>query len=807
MGALLSRKGITMSFSEKTIRTLEFDKICSMLEEHAETEGAKIMARNLRPTEDTYTVLRRLRRTTDARKLADAKGAPSFGRIRDISSACERAEKGAILSPRELLDCAGVLRTARVLQDYHTGNHPFDTVLDEVFDRLIPDRKLEDRITRAIPAEDMVADEASPLLADIRRKIRNENAKIKETLQKLISGQSKYLQENIVTMRGGRYVIPVKAECKAEVKGLIHDTSSSGSTIFIEPMAVVDANNEIRILHTKEEREIERILAELSAAVGAVSDALWLNYKNINELAFVFACGELSAQMRGVAPMISGDRAVNLVGARHPLIDRDKVVPITISLGESFDTLVITGPNTGGKTVSLKTIGLFALMVQSGLHIPCEEESCICTYDNILVDLGDEQSIEQSLSTFSSHMVNIVSIMEQVGERSLVLFDELGGGTDPVEGAALAVAIIESVRSAGACCVATTHYAELKAYALDTDGVCNSSCEFDIETLRPTYRLIIGTPGRSNAFAISRKLGLDSAIIDRANALVASDNRRFETVVEKLENARVEAERNREEMAKQRAEYEQFKREAEAALKKRLSGVDNEVAKAKEEASRIIQSAKITANYVYEQLEELKKKKESDDFAREYERTRRELRGQLDEADDRIDPVVENTNEDYTLPRALRKGDSVEIVNIGKQGFLETDPDKNGTVTVRVGIMSTKTNIKNLRLVEEASTLTDKNGKKIGTSSFVPTLTKTFKAELDIRGETGDDGWFILDKYLDDALLVKVASVRIIHGKGTGLLRKHIWNMLKKDRRVASYRMGAFGEGDAGVTIIELKIK
>ena len=383
-----------MSFSEKTIRTLEFDKICAMLEEHASTEGAKVMARNLRPSDDTYTVLRRLRRTTDARRLADAKGAPSFGRIRDISSACERAEKGAILSPRELLDCANVLRTARILQDYHTGNHPFDTVLDEVFDRLITDRKLEERITRAIPAEDMIADEASPLLADIRRKIRNENAKIKETLQKLISGNSRYLQEAIVTMRGGRYVIPVKAECKAEVKGLIHDTSATGATIFIEPMAVVDANNEIRILHTKEEREIERILAELSSAVGDVSDALWLDYKNINELAFVFACGELSASMRGVAPMISGDRAVNLVGARHPLIDKDKVVPITISLGDSFDTLVITGPNTGGKTVSLKTIGLFALMVQSGLHIPCEEESCICTYDTILVDLGDEQSIE-----------------------------------------------------------------------------------------------------------------------------------------------------------------------------------------------------------------------------------------------------------------------------------------------------------------------------------------------------------------------------------------------------------------------------
>ena len=341
-----------MSFSEKTIRTLEFDKICAMLEAVCETEGARALARNLRPSEDTHTVLRRLRRTTDARRLADAKGAPSFGRVRDISAACERAEKGAILSPRELLDCAGVLRTARGLQDYHLGNHPFETVLDEVFERLIVDRRVEDRITRAIPAEDMIADEASPLLSDIRRKIRNENAKIKETLQKLISGNARYLQENIVTMRGGRYVIPGKAECKAEVKGLIHDTSSTGATIFIEPMAVVDANNEIRMLQTREEREIERILAELSAAVGEIADALWLDYRNINDLAFAFACGELSAQMRAVAPVISGDRSVNLMEARHPLIDKDRVVPINISLGESFDTLVITGPNTGGKTVS-----------------------------------------------------------------------------------------------------------------------------------------------------------------------------------------------------------------------------------------------------------------------------------------------------------------------------------------------------------------------------------------------------------------------------------------------------------------------
>ena len=690
-----------MSFSDKTLRTLEFDKICAMLEERAATEGAQIMARNLRPSEDTYTVLRRLRRTTDARRLADAKGAPSFGHIRDVSSACERAEKGAVLSPRELLDCANVLRTARILQDYHTGNHPFDTVLDEVFDRLIPNRSLEERIHRALPAEDMIADEASPLLADIRRKIRNENAKIKETLQKLISSNARYLQESIVTMRGGRYVIPVKAECKAEVKGLIHDTSSTGATIFIEPMAVVDANNEIRILHTKEDREIERILSELSAAVGDVSDALWLNYKNINELAFVFACGELSSQMRGVAPMISGDRAVHLVGARHPLIDKDKVVPITLSLGDSFDTLVITGPNTGGKTVSLKTIGLFALMTQAGLHVPCEEDSCICIYDSILVDLGDEQSIEQSLSTFSSHMVNIVSIMDQVGERSLVLFDELGGGTDPVEGAALAVSIIESVREAGACCVATTHYAELKAYALDTPGVCNASCEFDVETLKPTYKLIIGAPGKSNAFAISEKLGLSPAVIDRARALVSSENKSFESVIEQLENSRVQMEKEREEARRLREEYERFKNESERKIRERLSGVEKEAEAARKKAAAMVQSAKASCDFIYEQMEKMKKAQEAAQAAAELEAARRAVRDHLRTTGDIFDPIeVKEEDDGYVLPRPLRKGDKVRITTIHKEGVVTEDP-KGNLVAVQAGVVRTKARLEDLRLIEE----------------------------------------------------------------------------------------------------------
>ncbi len=802
-----------MSISEKTIRTLEFDKICSILETYCETEGAAFMARNLRPTDDTYTVLRRQRRTTDARRLADIKGAPSFGRIRDVSSACDRAGKGSVLSPRDLLDCANVLRTARTLQDYHLGNHPFDTVLDEVFDRLIPNRPLEERIRRAIPAEDIIADEASPLLADIRRKIRNENAKIKETLQKLISGNAKYLQENIVTMRGGRYVIPVKAECKSEVKGLIHDTSSTGATIFIEPMAVVDANNEIRMLETKEEREIERILAELSAAVGEVSDALWLNYRNINDLAFAFACGELSAQMKAVSPTISGDRSVDLMEARHPLIDKDAVVPINISLGGDFDTLVITGPNTGGKTVSLKTVGLFALMTQSGLHIPVKEGSSICTYDRILVDLGDEQSIEQSLSTFSSHMVNIVTIMREVGPRSLVLFDELGGGTDPVEGAALAVAIIESVREAGACCVATTHYAELKAYALDTPGVCNASCEFDVETLKPTYKLIIGAPGKSNAFAISEKLGLSPAIIERAKGMVSSDNKTFEGVIEQLEISRVQMEKERTEAQRLREEYERFKAEAEEKIRARVENAEREAENIRKKSAAMVQSAKASCDFLYEQMEKMRKAQESAKAAEELAAARRAVRDHLRTTGDIYDPIEADEPEEdggYVLPRPLHKGDKVRIVTIRKEGIVAEEPKPGAKlIAVRAGVVSTKARLEDLRLIEvdERGQPKKSASKSAGgvRSSVSVDRSNSFKSEIDLRGMTGEEAWLEVDKYLDSAIMYNIRSVYLIHGKGTGALKNALWKFLRGDKRIASFRIGKYGEGDGGVTVVELK--
>ena len=798
-----------MQKNDKNLFTLEFDKIREILASCAATEGAKQVAMSLVPTVrcDREEVETRLTRTTDARRLIDFKGHPSFGMVKDVEGACERAEKGATLSTRELLDIGNVLRTSRSLLDYIRTNKTFDTSLDEIFERLFTFRPVEDKIFRSIISEEMIADEASTTLADIRRKIRAESNRIKETLQKYIAGgsYSKYLQENIVTMRNGRYVVPVRVEHKNDVKGMIHDTSASGSTIFVEPAAVVDSNNEIRILETKEQHEIDRILAELSAEVATIAYSVRLNYQNITELAFVFACGTLSERMQAIAPKISEGRCVRLIRARHPLIDKDRVVPIDISLGGEYDTLIITGPNTGGKTVSLKTLGLFALMTQAGLHIPVEPQSDICLFDKILVDLGDEQSIEQSLSTFSSHMVNIVSILRKVGNRSLVLFDELGGGTDPVEGAALAVSIIESVREKGALCAATTHYSELKAYALDTDGVCNASCEFDVETLKPTYKLIIGAPGKSNAFAISLKLGVPESIVSRAKNYVSVENRQFEDVIRKLEESRVEMEKRREETEAMKAEYEKFRRESEAVIARRLKDAENELERARNQAVSMVQSAKASSEYIFEQLEKLQKQRESENLGSELERTRREVRQYVKSNDDKYNPVSEKKNDGYVLPRKLRKGDSVLIVNIGKQGVLLEDPDPSGNVQVQAGIIKTRTNIKNLRLVEEASTFTDRNNKKSNVSDIRKQVSRDTVDEIDLRGMTGDEAWLAVDKYLDEALLTGYHTVHLIHGKGTGALRNALWKDLKGDRRIKSFRIGQYGEGDGGVTVVELK--
>lgn len=795
-----------MSFSEKTLRSLEFDKICEMLASFAPTEGSKRMARMLMPFDDIDAVLLRQRRTTDAKRLCDAKGMPTFGGVKDVSESCERAEKGAILTPGELLAVAGVLRTSRSLLDYCHGNNLFDTVLDEIFDRLIPNRSLEEKITRSIISEELIADEASDTLANIRRQIRITNNKIKETLQKYIQGgtHSKYLQENIVTTRNGRYVIPVKAECKNEVKGLIHDTSSSGATIFVEPSAVVEANNELRVLESKEEHEIEKILSALSAAVSNYADAIWLNYRNITELAFAFAAAQMSYAINGSAPAITEEKIIHLKRARHPLIDRSKVVPIDVILGEGYDTMIITGPNTGGKTVTLKTLGLFTLMAQAGLHIPADEGSVISVCENVLVDIGDEQSIEQSLSTFSSHMVNIVSFMDKVGNRSLVLFDELGVGTDPVEGAALAVSIIDYVRGKGAMCAATTHYAELKAYALDTEGVCNASCEFDVETLKPTYKLIIGTPGKSNAFAISEKLGLSREIIDRAENYVSSDNRRFEDIIGQLESTRIEMEKKREETETMRADYERFKLESEKIIQKRLEESEKELNKARDKAASMVASAKASSDFIMEQMDKVRKARESERLGDELQSARRAVREHLKANSEKFDPVEKKKDENYVLPRKLKKGDEVIIMTLGSSATLLEDPDKSGNVRVQAGILQTRVNVKDLRLKEDEVTV-QSGDKKQKVSSYTVSRSTSFKDEIDLRGMTGDEAWLAVDKYFDEATLAGFRKVRLIHGKGTGALKVALWKFLKGDKRISSFRIGQYGEGDGGVTIVELK--
>ena len=794
-----------MNFTQKTLTTLEFDKICEMLADCAPTAGAQAMARRLTPSMDAVEVLRRQRRTTDARRLLETKGMPPFGTVIDVSDACERAVKGAVLSMREILDVGRLLRSARQVGEYAKANRTFETTLDEIFGRLLSNRHLEDSISRSIISEDMIADEASRELAEIRRKIRESNNRIKETLQHYISGSySKILQDNIVTMRNGRYVIPVKAECKNELKGLIHDTSSSGATIFVEPMAVVDANNELRMLHSKEEHEIERILYAFSSDISAASESLRLNYLNLTELAFLFTCAELSMRMGAVEPRISGDQTVELRRARHPLIDPKKVVPTNIRIGGEYDTLIITGPNTGGKTVTLKTVGLFALMTQAGLHIPCEPDSSICVFSRVLVDIGDEQSIEQSLSTFSSHMVNIVRVMEEVDETSLCLFDELGAGTDPVEGAALAIAIIESVRKVGALCMATTHYTELKTFALDTEGVQNASCEFDVATLKPTYRLMIGTPGKSNAFAISSKLGLPEEIINLAKENVNRDHQRFEEVIEQLEATRLEADRARDEAMQLKRDYEKLKNDAEKEIKSRFFEVERQIEQNRRQAQQMLDSARASSDFIFSQLEKAKKAEAEKRLTEELDEARRSVRRAIREGSEKIDPVEEKKDEKYVLPRDLKCGDKVYIVNIDKEGILLETPDKSGSVLVQAGILKTRTKLSNLQLIEEKPQIISGKQKK-NASEFHAKVNRDFRDAIDLRGMLGDEGWQAVDKYLDEALIANFGRVRLIHGKGTGALKNALWQHLKHDRRVASFRLGAYGEGDGGVTVVELK--
>ncbi|MBO5375143.1 MAG: endonuclease MutS2 [Clostridia bacterium] len=779
---------------EKSIRILEFDKILNMLASLAQTEGAKKRALALLPSSNYDTVKRRQKYTSDAKKMAGIKGAPSFGTMPEILDSIEKAEKNSILSPREILNVASVLHTTRGLIEYIHSDAIEKCDLTVFFEALVPNKQLESKIFKAIISEDLIADEASPALAEIRRKIRYQTNRIREVLQSYLTGESsKFLRDNIVTMRNGRYVLPVKNENKNEIKGLIHDTSGTGATLFIEPMAVVEANNELRTLMGEEQAEIDRILAEFSADIADFAMQLNNNYRNITEISFCFACAELSYKLNATEPKINDKKYIGLDRARHPLLDKQKVVPINVSLGKDYNMLVVTGPNTGGKTVTLKTLGLFSLMLQSGLQIPADNAD-MCIFDGVFADIGDEQSIEQSLSTFSGHILSVVNILNEVTENSLALFDELGAGTDPIEGAALAQSILETILSKKALCVATTHYAELKAFALNTKNVSNASCEFDINTLKPTYKLVIGAPGKSNAFLISQKLGVPDAVVSRAKELTTEDSKSFEAVIGKLEDARLELEKEKAKASRQRLEFEAFRDAAEKELKEKLSRAERDSEEMVKKAQQMVTGAKASVEYIFDKLDKIQKDQSN------YSDKKKEIRQKLSEADDIYNPI-EEIDDDYELPRPLKKGDIVILRNIGTEATLLEDPDKNGNVRVKSGIAQTRTNINNLMLVTEKKVKEQRSDSKTTTKI----ISNTFSISLDVRGKNVEEAWIDVDKYLDEAVLHGVKSVTIVHGKGTGLLRKGLWEFFRKDKRVKKYRNGEYGEGDFGVTVIELK--
>ena len=780
----------------KAIKTLEFDKILGILTSYCQIEAAHSAILEIAPSVSAEEIKRKLKETSEAKLLIQTKSTPSFAGVRDITSHLERAEKGSCLSMKELLDIASLLKTCASLEVYFSTSAK-DCLLSSYIRRIHENKFLEEKISRCIVSEDIMADTASDTLYEIRRKIKNAAGKVKEVLSRYISGDSKYLQENIVTTRNGRYVIPVKAEYKNEIKGLVHDASASGATVFIEPMGVVEANNELRTLEAQEKVEIERILYELTADATRFSADLNESFKAICDICVIFAKAEFSLSYNCCEPVINNDRYLRLNEARHPLLDRSKVVPTNIYLGKSFTTLVITGPNTGGKTVTLKTIGLLSLMAQSGLHIPANDGSTLPVFDGILADIGDEQSIEQSLSTFSAHMVNIVDILTRYSANSLVLFDELGAGTDPIEGAALAQTILETITERGALCAATTHYAELKAYALDAKNVTNASCEFDIKTLKPTYRLMIGMPGRSNAFAIARKLGLSEGIINRANSKINKEARSFEGLIGKLEEDRIELET-------QKAHAKKLKEKAQAMFdvseKQRQEfnkRIEEEGEKAETKAKELLQRARESADFVFAQLQEIQKKKDAENFKELLAKSQDEVRKALGiaELDTKIGEKIEA---EYKPPRDFVKGDNVTIASLGKQGVIDKiDGEK---VTVLIGSARFNTKLSELRLITES-----KNVDKKKSSARTPRKMMEAKSEVDVRGFIGDDAIFVVDKFLDDAVLSGLVNVRIIHGKGTGALRKALWDYFKRDKRIAEFRMGTFGEGDSGVTVVTLK--
>ena len=787
---------------EKSLQKLELDQVLQRLSACAGSEGGKAACLLLRPTSDLEEVTLLLQQTTAASDLCARKGNPVFGDVTDVSSSLERAERGGTLQPKELLRVAGILRCARTIQGYVSPDDP-KTVLDSLFRSLTPNKYLEDKIFGAILSEEEIADTASTALADIRRHMRIQSGKIRDSLQKVISSPaySKFLREPIITIRQGRYVVPVKSECKNDVPGLVHDVSATGSTYFVEPMSAVNANNALRELELKEKKEIERILAELSVEAAGYRSAIDLDYQLLVQLDVIFAKARLSYQMRAGEPIMNEKGRVELRKARHPLIDPKTVVPISVRLGTDFDSMIITGPNTGGKTVTLKTIGLLTLMAECGLHIPAGDGSTLSTFEAILADIGDEQSIAQSLSTFSSHMRTIVDVVAQCDDRTLVLFDELGAGTDPAEGAALATAIIEFCRKMGSRVVATTHYAELKLYAMRTKGVINASCEFDVETLRPTYRLLIGIPGKSNAFAISRKLGLAEEILKEADSLVDKSDKDFEDVLSQLESqrqqmesARVEAERLRQETAKIKQQSEQYQAQLQKEKEKAMES-------ARKEAQYIIEEARAAANLASEELKAMKKQLQDRADTTGFNQRQSELRRNLNEAEDKL-RSAQPKKERPKPSRGILVGDTVELLKLGTKASV-IGINKDGSLQLQAGILKMTAAPEEVYLLENENPYKEKGARPKHSGREMK--LSAMPTEIDLRGMDAIEAICVLDRYLDEAMRANLTQVRIIHGKGTGTLRAAVQQDLKKNKYIKSFRLGVYGEGEDGVTIADFR--
>ena len=796
---------------EKSIRTLELPAVLERLASKATSEAAKERCLHLWPATDADTVSHLLDETDAAKERLGLHGSPSFTGVKDVAPALTRADQGGVLNTRELLDVAGVLTAARRVGDYDADRQGEATAIDRLFSALHVNRYLEDRIRSAILDEETIADTASPELADIRRSMRVAATKGRQILQRIISSPSyaKVLQEALITQRDGRFVVPVKAECKGSLPGLVHDISSSGATLFVEPMGVVQANNELKELQAREEKEIDRILRILSGECAAQRENILYDYDLLVQLDAIFARAQLSYAMDAGRPQVRKKGGIDLRRARHPLLDPAKAVPVTVSLGTTFDTLVITGPNTGGKTVTLKTIGLLCLMAQCGLHIPAGDQSAVRVFDRILADVGDEQSIEQSLSTFSAHMANTVEILKQADDRSLILFDELGAGTDPVEGAALAIAIIQEVRSKGALTAATTHYAELKTFAMTTAGVENASCEFDVQTLRPTYRLLIGIPGKSNAFAISRRLGLEEHVIENAKAQMDSESVRFEDVLTQLEEKRQRLEKAQSEADRLWQQREEDARKARTFREQMEKAKDNARSKGETEARRIVQQAQLQADAVFAELDELRKQQRRADYQAVNDR-KSDIRRRLNEAESALHQRDEAAEPIPAPTRPIAVGDTVELAGV-RTAAVVLAANSDGTLLLQAGKMKMTVKATQVRLLETAEEIEEK--KKQAAKSRAANGGGTVQintgarasAELDIRGLETLEAESVVENYLDAAQRAKLGTVTIIHGKGTGALRAAVHQLLKRSRQVKSFRLGRYGEGEAGVTVVELK--